>query len=117
MKSGTTATNALLTQSDLDEQDHAILREMHGARQAAREGRTIEAFAELTARSEPNEIRRVAKRAQAWAEREYRKLHPEQEYPDSGEFTEILSLIFNMMAQGYVKGLREREKGANGIER
>lgn len=109
MKSGTTATNSLLTQSDLDEQDHAILREMHGARQAAREGRTIEAFAELTARSEPDEIRRVAKRAQAWAEREYRKLHPEQEYPDNGEFTEVLSMIFNVMAREYVKGLREHE--------
>ena len=35
MKSGMTATNAPLTQSDLDEQDHEILREMHGARQIA----------------------------------------------------------------------------------
>lgn len=109
MKSGTTTTNSLLTQSDLDEQELALLREIHGARKAAREGRTIEAFAELTARSEPDEIYRVAKQAQAWSERKYRKLHPEQKYPDSREFIEVLSLIFDMTAREYVKGLREYE--------
>lgn len=98
-----------LALTDLDEQEIAILREIHELRLAALEGREIGAFAALTAHSDSEEIRRVAGRALERSERECRKLHPEWDHPESREFIEFISLVFTIMAQEYVRGLRERE--------
>lgn len=102
--------------SDLDEQEIAILRGIHEPRLAALEGREIGIFAALTAQSRPGEIRRAAGRALERSEQEYRKLHPEQDYPESQEFIEFISLVFTIMAQEYVRGLRERESLRNVVD-
>ncbi len=93
------------TLPDRDEQEAAFLERIREPRQAAREGRVIEVFADLTAQSGPDEIRMVAERAL----REYRNLNSEQSCPESREFVAFISLVFNVMAREYVRGLREKE--------
>ena len=102
------ATENRLAFSDLDEQETAFLERIREPRQAAREGRVIEVFADLTARSGPDEIRMVAERALKQAEREYRNLNSEQSCPESRELVAFISLVFNVMAREYVRGLQER---------
>ena len=97
------------TLPDRDEQEAAFLERIREPRQAAREGRVIEVFADLTAQSCPAEIRMVAERALKQAERECRKLNSEQSCPESWEFVAFISLVFNVMAREYVRGLREKE--------